>query len=59
MFKSLPLTVRTIEATEAILERIYDAAYLGLKEDSLAFDDEPAQSTSIGMGILWSGGLEK
>jgi hypothetical protein len=36
MFKSLPLTVRTIEATEAVLERIYNAAYLGLKEDSLA-----------------------
>ena len=36
MFKSLPITVREIKATEAVLERIYDAAYLGLKEDSLA-----------------------
>jgi hypothetical protein len=36
MFKSLPITTREIKATEAILERIYEAAYLGLKEDSLA-----------------------
>jgi hypothetical protein len=36
MFKSLPLTVRDIRATEATLERIYDAAYLGLKGDNLA-----------------------
>ena len=36
MFKSLPLTVREIKATEATLERIYDAAYRGLKGDSLA-----------------------
>ena len=35
-FKSLPLTVREIKATEATLERIYEAAYLGLKGDSLA-----------------------
>ena len=35
-FKSLPLTVRKIAATEALLERIYQAAYLGLKGDSLA-----------------------
>jgi len=35
-FKSLPLTVRQLRATEATLERIYEAAYLGLKEDSLA-----------------------
>ena len=35
-FKSLPLTVREIRATEATLERIYNAAYLGLKNDSLA-----------------------
>ena len=35
-FKNLPLTVRTLRATEATLERIYNAAYLGLKEDSLA-----------------------
>lgn len=36
MFKSLPLTIRKIEATEARLERIYDAAKLGLKGDTLA-----------------------
>jgi hypothetical protein len=36
MFKSLPLTIRKIEATEAVLNRIYDAAKLGLKNDSLA-----------------------
>lgn len=36
MFKSLPLTIRKIEATEARLNRIYDAAKLGLKGDSLA-----------------------
>ena len=35
-FKSLPLTVREVRATEATLERIYAAAYLGLKNDSLA-----------------------
>lgn len=36
MFKSLPLTIREIKATEATLERIYEAAYLGLKNDALA-----------------------
>ena len=36
MFKSLPLTVREVKATEAMLERIYDAAKLGLKGDALA-----------------------
>jgi len=35
-FKNLPLTVRDVRATEATLERIYNAAYLGLKGDSLA-----------------------
>jgi len=35
-FKSLPLTVRNLQATEAVLERIYQAAFLGLKGDSLA-----------------------
>jgi hypothetical protein len=35
-FKSLPLTVREVRATEATLERIYQAAFLGLKNDSLA-----------------------
>lgn len=35
-FKSLPLTIREIKATEATLERIYEAAYLGLKGDALA-----------------------
>ena len=36
MFKSLPLAVREVRATEATLERIYEAAYLGLKGDNLA-----------------------
>lgn len=36
MFKSLPLTVREIKATESRLQAIYDAAALGLKGDSLA-----------------------
>ena len=36
MFKSLPLSVREVRATEATLERIYEAAYLGLKGDNLA-----------------------
>jgi hypothetical protein len=36
MFKSLPLTIREVRATEATLERIYEAAYLGLKGDNLA-----------------------
>jgi len=37
MFKSLPLTARTeLKATEAVLERLYQAASLGLKEDALA-----------------------
>ena len=35
-FKSLPLTIRQVRATEATLERIYEAAYLGLKGDALA-----------------------
>jgi hypothetical protein len=36
MFQSLPLTVRKLEATEARLESIYNAARKGLKGDSLA-----------------------
>ena len=36
MFKSLPLSIREVKATEATLNRIYDAAKLGLKGDSLA-----------------------
>jgi hypothetical protein len=36
MFKSLPLTLREVRATEATLERIYESAYLGLKGDALA-----------------------
>jgi hypothetical protein len=36
MFKSLPLTVREMRATETTLERIYEAAFLGLKNDALA-----------------------
>lgn len=36
MFQSLPLTIRTIKATEARLNRIYDAAKKGLKGDTLA-----------------------
>ena len=35
-FQSLPLTARTLVATEARLQRIYDAAKLGLKGDTLA-----------------------
>lgn len=34
--KSLPLTPREIKATEAVLERVYNAARLGLKGDNLA-----------------------
>ena len=36
MFQSLPFTPRKLEATESRLQRIYDAAKLGLKGDSLA-----------------------
>ena len=36
MFKDLPLTVRNVQATEARLNRIYDAAKLGLTGNSLA-----------------------
>ena len=36
MFESLPYEPREIKATEARLQRIYDAAYKGLKGDSLA-----------------------
>jgi hypothetical protein len=36
MFESLPYEPREIKATEARLQRIYDAASLGLKGDSLA-----------------------
>ena len=35
-FQSLPLTARTLVATEARLQRIYNAAKLGLKGDALA-----------------------
>jgi hypothetical protein len=37
MFESLPYEPRKIEATEAVLERIYLAAKKGLKGDSLAY----------------------
>ena len=33
---SIPNEVRTLKATEALLERIYDAALVGLKGDALA-----------------------
>ena len=36
MFHNLPFTPRSIEATEARLEKIYDAARLGLRGDALA-----------------------
>ena len=36
MFESLPFAPRKVEATEARLNRIYEAAKLGLKGDSLA-----------------------
>jgi len=36
-FHSLPLIINEIRATEAVLNRIYDAAKLGLKGDNLAF----------------------
>ena len=36
MFKSLPFEARQLAATEARLQRIYDAAALGLKGDALA-----------------------
>lgn len=36
MFKSIPFSARKLEATEARLQAIYDAAALGLKGDSLA-----------------------
>ena len=36
MFKSLPFSPREVRATEAVLTRIYDAAKMGLKGDSLA-----------------------
>lgn len=35
-FQSFPYEVRKLEATEARLQRIYDAAKIGLKGDSLA-----------------------
>ena len=35
-FQSLPLTARKITATESRLQRIYDAAKLGMKGESLA-----------------------
>lgn len=34
--RSLPLSIRNVKATEATLNRIYDAAKLGLKGDTLA-----------------------
>ena len=36
MFESLPFAPRKVEATEARLNRIYEAAKLGLKGDALA-----------------------
>ena len=36
-FKSLPITVREVKATEAVLERLYASAKLGLKGDALAY----------------------
>ena len=35
-FHSLPLTIRKLEATEARLQAVYEAAKLGLKGDNLA-----------------------
>ena len=35
-FKSLPLVPREIKATEAVLERLYAAARLGMKGETLA-----------------------
>ena len=37
-FQSLPLTVREVKATEAVLERLYYSAKLGLKGDALALN---------------------
>ena len=37
-FRSLPLTVREVKATEAVLERLYASAKLGLKGDALALN---------------------
>ena len=37
-FKSLPLAVREVKATEAVLERLYASAKLGLKGDALALN---------------------
>jgi hypothetical protein len=34
--RSLPLSIREVKATEATLNRIYDAAKIGMKGDSLA-----------------------
>lgn len=36
-FHSLPLVLNEIRATEAVLNRIYDAAKIGLKGDNLAY----------------------
>lgn len=36
-FQSLPLTVREVKATEAVLERLYNAARMGLRGDALAY----------------------
>ena len=36
-FHSLPLVINEVRATEAVLNRIYDAAKIGLKGDNLAF----------------------
>ena len=38
MFESLPYEPRKITATEAVLERIYNAARKGLKGDALAYN---------------------
>jgi hypothetical protein len=37
-FQSLPLSIREVKATEALLEKLYSAARLGLKGDALALN---------------------
>jgi hypothetical protein len=37
-FQSLPITAREVKATEAVLQRLYNAAKLGLRGDNLALN---------------------
>jgi hypothetical protein len=46
-FHSLPLVINEIRATEAVLNRIYDATKLGLKGDNLALAEAERRALDV------------